>query len=521
MSALIRSLVVNRIWWLPLWAVYAALAGFFLSRSLDQIHRHNLDIATEGARNVFRMLVITRKWNALHGGVYVPVSDDVQPNPYLTAPRRDIETRDGQKLTLINPAYMTRMIGDMTADARNAAGLSFRITSQKPLNPHNAPDDWERQALLQLTPEKAEVTALVEDAGHASKLRFLAPLWVSEECLACHRSQGYQVGDLRGGISITQDYTPFLAAARPSEVSSIIAHGAVFLLFVLISGGSLSFLRRSWLALERNIETLNQARHELLQSEKMASLGRMVAGFAHELNTPVGIAVGAVSHNDESLQQIDRLLGTEEVDEAALRAELAALKSGGALALANLRRAASLVQRFKQSSIDQMSEQRRAFVVRELIDDVVFSLKGALGKASVEVVTDCDPTLRILGVPGLFEQLLTNLLLNSLQHGFADGTRPGRIDIVVDVPSTQPPRTLRIRYRDNGAGMAPAVAERIFEPFFTTRRGQGGTGLGMFLCYNIVTTELAGRISCTGNPGAGVAFEIVVPFELAEAGSPP
>lgn len=515
MGAIIRSLVVNRVWWLLLWAIYALVAALFLNASLAQIRQHNVDVATEGARNVVRMLVVTRKWNAMHGGVYVPISDTVQPNRYLEHPRRDIVTTDGQQLTMINPAFMTRMIADMT---RDAGGLSFRIISQKPINPNNSPDPWETAGFSRLTEGRHEIAELVDQGGSHGIFRYLAPLHVTKECLDCHRDQGYRIGDLRGGISISQDYAPFMAAAAPSERTSVIAHGSVFLLLVILSGWLLEQLRRSWMALEGNIAELKQTRNELLQAEKMASLGRMVAGFAHELNTPVGIAVGAVSHNRETLDRIDALLTGDEVDEHVLRDELATVRTGSELALANLKRASSLVQRFKQSSIDQTSEQRRAFAVRGLIDDVAFSLKGNLGKGPVDLQISCDPTLTVISVPGLFEQVLTNLILNSLQHGFGDGTRAGRIGITASAPTHG---TLHLVYRDNGSGMEKEVAERIFEPFFTTKRGEGGSGLGMFLCYSIVTEELAGQIRCTAKPGAGVEFDITVPCEIVEEGGKP
>lgn len=510
MSSLIRSLVVQRAWWLVLWAIYAVGTAFFLQSALAEIRQHNLDLAATGARNVFKTLVTMRQWNAERGAVYVPVGPDTQPNPYLKLPRRDVHTTDGQQLTIINPAYMTRMISDMT---RMSQGLTFRSTSLTPINPDNAPDEWERQALNQFSQKISEVKALTESADGKPIFRYLAPLWVTEECLGCHREQGYKVGDLRGGISISQDFTPFLAAAAPSERSTIFAHIGVFVLLVVISGCSLAMLRRSWIRLEDNIEELTRTRNELLQSEKMASLGRMVAGFAHEINTPVGVAVGAVSHTEETLKEIDHLLTDEEVDEEQLRRRLDGLRSGSELALANLKRAASMVQRFKRSSIDQTSEERRVFAVRELIEDVEFSLKGQLRKGPVAVSIACPAGLCINGIPGLLEQLLTNLLMNSLQHGFADGTRPGKVDIAITLPA---PSVMHILYTDNGAGMSTEVAERIFEPFFTTRRGSGGSGLGMFLCYNIVTAELGGNIQCTGSPGHGVRFEITIPCEIAK-----
>ncbi len=507
MGSPIRTLVVNRAWWLALWLVYAIVIALFLQAALTEIRQHSIDLATAGARNVFRTLVTTRQWNAERSGVYVPIDKATQPNPYLKHPRRDIHTIDGQALTMVNPAYMTRMISELTAISQ---GLSFRSTSLTPVNPANIPDEWERRALGKMAAPDQEFAELTPLPDGRTIFRYLAPLWVVEECLECHREQGYKVGDLRGGISISQDYAPFLAAAAPGERRSIIAHIGVFALLVLISGASLELLRRSWLQLEKNIDELSQARSELLQSEKMASLGRMVAGFAHEINTPIGVAVGAISHTDETLHQIDALLTGDEVDEAQLRAHLLSLQSGGALAISNLKRASTMVQRFKRSSVDQTSEQRRVFNLREVIEDVVFSLEGQLRKGPVKVVVHCPEGLRINGIPGLYEQLLINLLMNSLQHGFEDGALPGEVTISI---SRKAPTALHVVYRDNGAGMSTEVAERIFEPFFTTRRGSGGTGLGMFLCYNIVTNELGGHISCTGTPGGGVRFEMDLPCD--------
>jgi signal transduction histidine kinase len=279
-------------------------------------------------------------------------------------------------------------------------------------------------------------------------------------------------------------------------------------------------LRSSWQELEQNIDELGKTRDDLIQNEKMASLGRMVAGFAHELNTPVGIALASISHNEATLNDIDGLLKNEEVSEEDLRERLATLRHSGELALSNLKRAANLVHRFKRSSIDQTSEQTRVFFVQELIDDVVFSLNSQLKKAPTRVTTKCPEDLAIDGAPGLLDQVLANLLLNSLQHGFAKGTRPGKVSISADASR---PGYLHIVYSDNGAGMSSEAAQRIFEPFFTTARHQGGSGLGMFICYNIVNDKLRGTITCESKPSEGVRFDISFPctfVDIKQQGKP-
>jgi len=150
-------------------------------------------------------------------------------------------------------------------------------------------------------------------------------------------------------------------------------------------------LRRRWLDLDVKIEEVDRAHGELVQSEKMASLGRMVAGFAHEINTPIGVAVGAITHGEETLNKIDQLLASEEVSEDELRAALASLREGDGLAISNLRRAANLVQSFKRTSNEQASDHERPFIVRELIDDVLYALPNELKRQPAPVTVDCPP----------------------------------------------------------------------------------------------------------------------------------
>ena len=499
----IPALIRDRRWWLLPFAFWAAAVGLSLQSHIADIRTQSLLVATEGARNMFRMVVLTRSWNASHGGVYVPVTPRTQPNPYLDHPRRDVTTTDGIAMTLINPAYMTRLIAEM---AESDSGAIFRLTSLKPIRPLNAPDSWERIALLAFESGAKEVVS-VEHGERGDQLRYMAPLLVTEPCLQCHARQGYKIGDIRGGISVSQPHEPIAAATRAGMRQATLTYGAVFVLVAALGWLLLELLRRRWFDLAGKIRELEDTRGELVQSEKMASLGRMVAGFAHEINTPVGVAVGAVSQNDDTLARIDTLLEQEDVSEEELRAELAGLRHGSTLALSNLRRAANLVQRFKRTSIDQAYEQVRAFEMKELIDDVIFALHNPLKPLPVEIVVTCPDDLRLDGVPGLVEQLLTNLLLNAIQHAFDSGTRSGTIQITV----ARDDDIVHLQFIDNGAGMTAEQLERIFEPFYTTCRGEGGSGLGLYICYNIVTAQLGGTIQCDSRPGAGCRFDIRFP----------
>ena len=264
--------------------------------------------------------------------------------------------------------------------------------------------------------------------------------------------------------------------------------------------------------LHAKVEELVQTRNELLQSEKMASLGRLVAGFAHEINTPIGVAVGAASTLLEVSQTVMRLMEQEEVDEDELISALESVEEAAELTLSNLRRAIRLVSSFKRTAVDQSSEVSRLYNVKETIEDVNNSLHNKFKKTEIKIHIDCPDSLILYGIPGVLDQVLTNLMMNSLFHGFENGTLSGEILITAQLQNDY----LHLKYTDTGKGMSQETAEKIFEPFFTTRRGYGGSGLGMYICYNLVTSQLHGTISCVSSPGNGVTFFIDYPVQTSQ-----
>jgi signal transduction histidine kinase len=253
---------------------------------------------------------------------------------------------------------------------------------------------------------------------------------------------------------------------------------------------------------------LHRLRQELVQSEKMASLGRLVAGFAHEINTPIGVAVTSASTLQIYAKKINKLLGQEEVDIDELVSALEMIDEGVNLTLSNLERAADLVTSFKRTAVDQTSEELRPFEVKEAIKDTINTLHNRFKKTAIKIQVTCPKNFVIYNMPGAFEQILTNLLMNSLIHGFDEGKNAGVIHITV----RREGKHLHLEYSDTGKGIAPENLEKIFEPFFTTHRGMGSSGLGMYICYNIVTTQLHGSMTCDSTPGKGVQFVIDFPF---------
>lgn len=259
-------------------------------------------------------------------------------------------------------------------------------------------------------------------------------------------------------------------------------------------------------ALNTKIEELVQTRNELLQSEKMASLGRLVAGFAHEINTPIGVAVGAASTLQEIAQIVIKMTQQDEVDEEELLSVLESVEEAANLTLSNLRRAVRLVSSFKRTAIDQSSDTSRLFNVKETIEDVNNSLHSKFKHTDISITINCLPTIVLYGLPGVLDQVLTNFMMNSLFHGFNDGKLGGQI--IINVTFLEENKHLRLEYIDTGKGMEQSTVEKIFEPFFTTRRSHGGTGLGLYICYNLVTSQLHGSITCESKPGKGVRFLI-------------
>lgn len=488
--------------------IISVLMAVSLSLRIEGVREQNLQVATEGARNIFRIIVLTRQWNAEHGGVYVFESDKTTTNRYLEHPERELELSDKRKLVLLNPAYMVRQIAEL-AEKDPQLPLRLHITSLKPIRPENGTDPWEAEALKRFEAGQQEAVGIEREDGQ-TYLRYMAPLMVTDACLKCHAKQGYRLGQVRGGISVSLKFDALAKTMHEEIVAVAASHAISYGLLIVITAGLIELLARRWRALDDSIETLQVTRNELIENEKMASLGRLVAGFAHELNTPVGVAVGAISHGDDTIDKLKALLRRDEVTEQELNRELDYLQESHQLAISNLERAAELVRRFKRTSIDRESAQKREFQLTELMADVLTTLRITLKQAAVDVKVHCPEELKLYGIPGLLEQVLTNLVTNSIRHGFDDGQRPGHIVIHA---WRQDAQKLIIEYQDDGAGMSEEVRQRAFEPFFTTRRAKGGSGLGLYVTYNIVTQQMGGSIQVLSAPGAGVKYHIECPIE--------
>lgn len=251
---------------------------------------------------------------------------------------------------------------------------------------------------------------------------------------------------------------------------------------------------------------LQAAQESLVQSEKLAGLGGMVAGVAHEINTPVGILMTSASVLSQATEQAQRAMAEGAVRKSDMAAYLQTAGESARLILGNAERAAHLIQSFKQVAVDQTSEQRRSFDLRRYLDDLTTSLHPALKKAHASVEVRCVEGIQMDSYPGLLAQVLTNLTMNAIAHAF-EPEQAGHI--VLEVSSTD--TLVSMVFSDDGRGIATEHLGHIFEPFFTTLRGRGGTGLGLHIVFNIVTKQLGGSIVARNGTPQGACFEITVP----------
>lgn len=254
-------------------------------------------------------------------------------------------------------------------------------------------------------------------------------------------------------------------------------------------------------------EDLQLAMKQLVQTEKLASLGSLVAGVAHELNTPLGnvLTVASALH-DRTVEFAALIESGAALRRSSISGFIAAGLEATSLIERNAERAAGLIGNFKAVAVDQTSARRRQFDLAEVIGEMLSTLRPALRRAAHEIAVDVPAGILIDSYPGPLEQVLGNLIMNSLLHGFED--RPnGRIHL----RAWPDDRIVRLRYTDDGAGMSETVARQAFDPFFTTKLGRGGSGLGLYVSFNLVTAVLGGSITLDSAPGKGVCFEIALP----------
>jgi len=261
--------------------------------------------------------------------------------------------------------------------------------------------------------------------------------------------------------------------------------------------------------IKEKTERLDQSRKQLIQSEKMASLGQLVAGVAHEINTPVGIGITVSSHLVKQTREIISVFENNKMTKSALTQYFGKTLETGELILTHLVQAGDLVRSFKMISADQTAHERRSFMLKAYLEDIIVSLRPKLKNELHQVTVNCREDIEINSYPGALAQIITNMIINSLLHAYGEGEK-GNIRIQVSTEGSE----VILEYGDDGKGIPPENIDKIFDPFFTTKRGKGGTGLGLHIVYNTVTEIFKGSISCESTLGQGTQFIMRLPLNL-------
>ena len=448
------------------------------------------EVARAEARTAHEKDVTYRRWNAQHGGVYAAVTDETPPNSYLVAADREITTPSGKQLTLINPAYMTRQVHEMEEGRRSVRG---HITSLSPIRPANAPDAWEATALEAFERGETEV-ASVEQLDGALYIRLMRPLYTEKACLKCHAAQGYQEGDIRGGISASVPIAPLQAIAQANKVAVTIGHG---LLWVLgLAGLGLSTRR-----LGRGIHERDQATAALRQAKEAAEAANVaksefLANMSHEIRTPMTAILGYTENLlDSDLSASERL--------SAIRT----VRSNGehlleiiddVLDLSKIEAGRLGVERIRCSLVQVVADVQSLMQVRADARGIPFTVDyvGVIPES-----IESDPTR--------LRQILINLTGNAIKF-----TETGEVSLVIrlmDRDSTEP--MLQFDVVDTGIGMTREQTDKLFRPFAqadaSTTRKFGGTGLGLVISKQLAQM-LGGDITIDSRPGAGSVVRFTI-----------
>jgi two-component system, NtrC family, sensor kinase len=262
--------------------------------------------------------------------------------------------------------------------------------------------------------------------------------------------------------------------------------------------------------LEQAIQALKMTQDQLVEAEKMSALGTLVAGVAHEINTPVGTSITLASTLADETADLVAVMDQGQLKRSTFKAYLDLAAESTSLLLANLHRAGELVQSFKQVAVDQASLECRTFNIKSYIEEIIISLSPHLKNTSHCLRVTGDDLLEIKSYPGAIAQIITNLMTNSLLHAFGPD-EAGEMEVLIETVDNR----LQITYQDNGCGIPTENLNKVFNPFFTTGRHRGGTGLGLHIVYNLVTQNLRGQIDVYSEPGQGSQFKIVLPLDVS------
>lgn len=474
-------------------------------------------MATRQAKMLFHQIRITRQWVADHNGLFLVKAPGVEANPFL--PGGLIQDEEGHWLVKRNPAMVTRELSLYAA--REGMG-QFNVTSLKPVNPANAPDAFERRTLEQFDAGLQEAVE-IETIDGQHRLRYMAPLPVDERCLGCHGKQGYQLGDIRGGMNVTIPMDWAYAEIRTNNrmllniglATIILVALLIFVMFdrlvvkrlkqlagemdrypaqdpdtLLLGEGpdEIGMLTRHFRKLCRRLEQsqqdLDATREQVFQGEKLAALGRLVAGVSHEINNPLG-----------GMQNCIQTLKRKPDDPATVSRYLDLLGQG--------------VERIKNTvqQLLKIGRKEPLALQRGQVDEMIRECLEltCMGRHDIQLEVQLGVVDPVLVNMEALRQVIVNLAGNAVQAMQEEGGR-------LMVSSAIEQESLLIQVADNGPGIDPQQLDHIFEPFFTTKGVGEGTGLGLSVSHSLVD-QMGGLLIAGNRPEGGALFTVTIPLQ--------
>ncbi len=432
----------------------------------------------------------------------------------------------------------------------NGSKLSLYSAYPFPNRQHITLDPFQQKAWLELNDNPSQIISAVNNINSHTILRIaISDQMQVQACVDCHNNHpltpkaDWQIGDVRGVLEMSIDISSQLALANTLSLwiisCMLIACILLIILFYFLTGkiteqvsnisqGMVSLGKGNYeIEIPQDSTTLEthqmytafklfktallerqalENQQQVFETEKVNSLGRMVASIAHDVNTPIGISVTATGFLQDEIELLAKKFASGELNEEDFESFLASSQSSMTILTRNLSSAADLIRSFKQVSVDQMSEQAREVLISEYFKEVIHSMLPKTKRAQVTVDLDCVEDRACFIFPGLLSQVITNLINNSIIHGFAE-QNGGSITLVVSAQENE----VGIHYSDNGIGIADDILPKVMEPFFTTKRDEGGSGLGLSIIHNIVTQKLNGHIKLTSGVGKGLTVDISFP----------
>jgi signal transduction histidine kinase/CheY-like chemotaxis protein len=468
--------------------------------NLYELRRSVTQTALVQIEAAYEMNMIYRRWNNEHGGVYVEVTDDLQPNPYMSnIPERDVVTPSGKVLTLINPALMMRKVHEFT---KTEHSTRERIVSLAPLNPVNRPDQWEAAVLRSIERGDSAGGSAITEVDGVEQMRLIRPLIAEKSCLLCHSGQGYSEGEVSGAISLMLPMEPLRIAARESATTLVVAH----LLLWLLGSGAIFLVA---LRLRRAELDRTRMSEELLKTQKLESLGLLAGGIAHDYNNLLTAIMANLSY-------------AVQIEDPEFRVYKD--KQEGAV-LESLRDAEEATLQAKELTRQLITFARGGVPVKEPVADFGELIKGAAGFASRGSNVRCDLFIQddlwpIEADRSQLNQVLQNLIINAEQAMPEGGVIEVRAenlvtaedDLVNILLNLKAGEYVKLIIKDEGAGIPSENLDKVFDPYFTTK--EEGSGLGLAIVSSIIKKH-GGNLSVESEVGVGTTFTIYLPVPPA------